>query len=511
MLSVLLALFNSLYASYVVQRGALLHQTLESNRVYAAKLASVTSHLLSDANHLLSYSVDAVGGHLDDQDLLIAEATRLRHQSQHFDSVLFLRADGWVAAVAPRNPDLADRRLDTPYTREILKLQQPHISQPFRGATGRWLVSLSYPVFDEEDRYQGAVVGSIFLHDRNVLARTLGQHYYRDGSYLYVVDRKGVVLYHPDTSRIGKTARYETIARAATSGVEGELRAIDANGVEMLAGFAWVNNANWGVVAQRPATSTLSMVDNLMWSTIRNAVPLLILLLLCVWWMSRLIAEPLWQLARIATDMEKRESAEQVSGVKSWYFEASQLKRALASGLTAVHDTLQNLRRESATDPLTGLTNRRGLTQSLQSYLRDDSRYAVLALDIDHFKQVNDTYGHDTGDRLLQHVAAVMRQSCRATDLPCRVGGEEFLMILPDTSLRDATAAAQRVHDLMAERSNPTGAPVTLSIGVSHYPETSPTTENLLKQADAALYEAKRGGRNRSVVAATLESASPSA
>ncbi len=500
-LSVLLALANSFYASYLVQREVLLRNTLESNRVYAAKLASVTNNLLNDAQHLLAFSAESLQGRTDDVALLTAEATRLQQQSQHFDSVLFLSPSSRVLAVSPPNVELANRELNTPYTKEVLTAQRPHISQPFKGATGRWLVALSYPIFDDNDVFQGAVVGSIFLHERNVLYRLLGQHYYRDGSHLYVVDRTGVVLYHPDPQRIGQSMDADMIAHTAASGVEGEKQARDADGRDMLAGFAWVNSANWGVVAQRPTASTLSRMDELIWSIARNTVPLLLLLLASIWWMSKLIARPLWQLASIAQDMEQRGSTERIGLVKSWYYEASHLKIALAAGLAAVQNTLQNLRRESATDPLTGLTNRRGLSSSMQAYLNDQGSYAVLALDIDHFKKVNDTYGHDVGDKVLQHVATLMRQSCRDTDLPCRVGGEEFVMILPQTSLHDALSAAQRLHDLLAATPSPTGEPITLSIGLAHYPETSARTDDLFKQADAALYDAKRNGRHRTQVA----------
>ncbi|MEI2416863.1 sensor domain-containing diguanylate cyclase [Orrella sp. JC864] len=501
MLSVLLAVLISFYAGYLVQRDVLLRNTLESNRVYAAKLASVTNHLLADAQHLLAYSVDMLQGRMDDAGRLGAEAMRLQQQSQHFDSVVFIDAHARVLAVSPPNTALANRELNSPYAAQVLAERRPSISQPYQGTTGRWLVGISYPIFGEDQAYLGAVIGTLFLHERNVLYRLLGQHYYRDGSQLYVVDRKGVILYHPDPERIGQPTGRDAIAQDAASGMEGERQAPDADGTAMLAGFAWINNASWGVVAQRPTASTIEHAGKLLWDTVGITLPLLSVLLLSIWWLSKLIARPLWQLAGIAQDMEQRDTSARIGQVKSWYFEAAHLKKALIAGLAAVHDTLQSLRQESATDPLTGLANRRGLALSMQGYLQSQQCYAVMAIDIDFFKRVNDTYGHDVGDRVLQHVAQVIRKNCRDSDLPCRIGGEEFLVVLPRASLDDARRAAQRLHEALAAAPTPTGETLTVSIGLAHYPDTSGHGEALLKHADAALYQAKRAGRNRTEVA----------
>ncbi|VFR40002.1 diguanylate cyclase/phosphodiesterase (GGDEF & EAL domains) with PAS/PAC sensor(s) [plant metagenome] len=501
LLSVVVALGNALYASYLVQREVLLRNTLEANRMYASKLAQVTNNLLQDAQHLLSYSTESLDGQLVAGPRLEAEADRLQQQSQHFDSVVFMRFDGMVLATSPSSIGLAGKLLESDVSRYIRKLQLPYISEPFKGSTGRWLISLSYPIFDDDDLYLGAVIGSIYLHERNVLSRLLGQHYYRDGSHLFVVDGKGIVLYHPDRRRIGLPAGNDTIIRSAMSGQEGDGQLRDADGVDMLAGYAWVNTANWGVVAQRPTATTLARLDELLWVTVRNALPLLLLLLPGIWWMSKLIAQPLRRLASIARRMDDGASADEIKQVPSWYFEAQQLKRALQAGLDSVHRIMQGLRRENATDPLTGLTNRRGLTTVLREYLHNDSRYAVLALDIDHFKQVNDTYGHDVGDTLLVHLASILQQNSREADLACRSGGEEFMMVLLHATLAEAQVAAQRLHDQLRLQPNPIGQPITISIGIAHYPETTSRPEDLLKQADQALYAAKRGGRNRTCLA----------
>jgi len=156
------------------------------------------------------------------------------------------------------------------------------------------------------------------------------------------------------------------------------------------------------------------------------------------------------------------------------------------------------------TDPLTGLPNR----SALQRAMAGAGEGALLAVDIDHFKQLNDTHGHAAGDAALRHMAAIFRRVLRDEDVPARVGGEEFALWLPGTRHHTAMEVAERVRAAVAETPwEWANVPVALrcSIGVASTPETSSVTANLLAAADAALYRAKEGGRNR------VEPAVPSA
>jgi len=123
-------------------------------------------------------------------------------------------------------------------------------------------------------------------------------------------------------------------------------------------------------------------------------------------------------------------------------------------------------------------------------------------VDVDGFKDVNDTYGHDLGDALLRHLAAVMRREVRAEDMVCRIGGEEFLLVLADTSLHTAMTLAERVRQSIAGAafiSGEVNCKVTVSVGVALREPGMQRVEELIKAADNALYAAKAGGRNRVV------------
>jgi len=156
----------------------------------------------------------------------------------------------------------------------------------------------------------------------------------------------------------------------------------------------------------------------------------------------------------------------------------------------------------AATDGLTGLPNKRAVTEALNRMLAQASTtgspLALLLLDLDHFKQINDQRGHAVGDQVLANVGAVLRSVLRAQDFAGRNGGEEFAVILPDTEMSAATEIAERIRAAIAEISLPgTEVSVTASIGVGGFPHHGSTLERLERLADAALYLAKRHGRNR--------------
>jgi two-component system cell cycle response regulator len=172
-----------------------------------------------------------------------------------------------------------------------------------------------------------------------------------------------------------------------------------------------------------------------------------------------------------------------------------------------LRDRLEESVELALTDALTGLNNRRYLETHLKA-LAEQARAAnrplsVLFADVDSFKAINDTYGHDAGDAVLRELASRLRRNTRNIDLACRIGGEEFVVVMPDVGADRASQAAERLRACIAgepfqvdgERS----LQVTASVGIATLDGVHDSAEGLLRRADQALYLAKRGGRNRVV------------
>lgn len=170
----------------------------------------------------------------------------------------------------------------------------------------------------------------------------------------------------------------------------------------------------------------------------------------------------------------------------------------------------QHTRHLAITDPHTGLFNYRHYMDQVASLVNQaqltGSNFSLLMLDMDHFKQVNDTYGHPTGDVVLEQTARLIRLCCRQMDMVFRYGGEEFAVILPETDKQATTQVAERIrervasHTFVTKQGHSVDFPLSFSIGVASYPEDGFTQVDLLLSADRALYAAKRQGRNRVVL-----------
>lgn len=160
----------------------------------------------------------------------------------------------------------------------------------------------------------------------------------------------------------------------------------------------------------------------------------------------------------------------------------------------------EKLRTQSLRDPLTGLYNRRYMEDALERFLslaeRSGTSTAVMMIDLDHFKKLNDQHGHAKGDAVLRDVAAQLVGGLRPSDVVCRYGGEELMVILPDCSMDDARIKAESLRLRIEGLSEVHEAAVTASIGIAAVPETSTSQADLMAMADAALYQAKTNGRN---------------
>jgi diguanylate cyclase (GGDEF)-like protein len=186
------------------------------------------------------------------------------------------------------------------------------------------------------------------------------------------------------------------------------------------------------------------------------------------------------------------------------------LASAIADGMSLALANMglrEKLRNQALRDPLTGLYNRRYMEDCLQRFVRladrENREVSVVMVDLDHFKKLNDTHGHAFGDAVLRDTALTIVSTLRETDIVCRYGGEELVVILPDCNLERAADKAEALRTRVAALSQTHGADISASFGVSSVPYTSASVTDLLAAADAALYKAKQNGRNQVVMAPT--------
>lgn len=163
---------------------------------------------------------------------------------------------------------------------------------------------------------------------------------------------------------------------------------------------------------------------------------------------------------------------------------------------------LQQVQRMADVDALTGVPNRRSFETAIEREVSRSNRtgeeLTLILLDLDHFKSLNDSFGHQAGDEMLRKVGAVLSEACRASDTPARYGGEEFALVLPTCGKAEAFETSERLRELIAAVDSP--RPITVSAGVATYPVHGVSAADLVKAADEAMYESKAEGRNRTTI-----------
>lgn len=209
-----------------------------------------------------------------------------------------------------------------------------------------------------------------------------------------------------------------------------------------------------------------------------------------------------WSERDIEVLVELAHSAMREMRLRNALREADALNQQLLAQIQRVDELNRALGELATTDALTGLNNRRAFDHSLQLEMavveRRNIPLSLLMLDVDHFKRINDNFGHETGDKVLIAIAQILNGCARLVDVVARVGGEEFAVILPNTDADGALEVAERMRTAVAQ-ANWLAQPATISIGVATLQIKEPASR-LYSRADAALYEAKASGRNRVVM-----------
>ncbi|MFD0586616.1 sensor domain-containing diguanylate cyclase [Paenibacillus sp. GCM10027627] len=484
------AAIGSLYA-WKENKEALTESYLNSNYQYAKKVATNVSEIVGFMEDTLAEIAARYGR----EELSEAELDVWLKANRHNFNSLFVVDESFQVVSA--SPDRVKSRIGQQATSEIGQTsgfeRAPLVSGPFTEA-GHDFIILTVPIVDRSGRYGGYAAAIINLDESNALSRLLNEHFYGDDSYLYVANSEGKLLIHPNQTRIHKEVDNEVVIKGM-QGISGSQRVTKRNGDSFFAGYAFEPVTGWIIVSQTPVSILKGPLDHLVQSMLIHTLPLFLLVWIVSLLLSLTISRPLYALASFS----ERNSGGGTLGISklpppsSWIYEVRQLHISLGNRIRAWSW-------EAQTDGLTGIANRRAFDRCIGEWLGRGDAFALILLDIDYFKKVNDSYGHLAGDEVLRFVAAHLQSAMRDGDLCFRFGGEEFGVLAKYADQRQAMAMAEKLRLNLAAAESPVGESIHFSIGIALHEGGEGEAGSLIGKADKALYRSKEEGRNRSSV-----------
>ena len=384
------------------------------------------------------------------------------------------------------------------------------------------LIDFSAPVFDRENKLLGVVATHAnWKWVDNVIHDSLSETDVSNGVQVMIVEEDGKVLYpnQSDFSLPAQLSQYPANSMLRWPDQDEYLTTV----IRLPEGAG--NQLPWQIVMRQPISTALQAIQELHRQLILLSF---VAALLCIWFIYRFsnsISRPLELLVSTVTDIQYGSDDVKfpdIKGIREFSFlkdaiykmtmsllihekELQVMNHTLEQKVQERTEELEQLNHElqsiARKDALTGLKNRRAASEDLEQvyglYLRKPEPYAVIMLDVDFFKRVNDSYGHETGDIVLKQVSQILMHSVRSTDLIARYGGEEFLVLLHNVELEAARHIAEKIRQAVAEHQFVTVGNVTISCGVAMSSAAYQNAYDIVRHADASLYLAKTSGRNR--------------
>lgn len=503
LLSVVVTVAISAFVGYGSEKRSLTRTTYELNQVYASKISDTVNGLFANMFESLDVFGRFIAADLERSDLH-EQFELFQRTHTNFNAVFAIDRDGRLVEGSNVVPEDIGTRIESPGVNQALRDRTPIVSEPYKSAkTNKLIVMVSQPLTDANGQYAGFIGGSIRLHETNIFQQILGNAASReDGSYAYVTTGSGMLLYHPEADLIGQKATEDKVSKAVSHGESGNASVEDSDGKTLLASYAYIEKPSWAIVSQTPNAAVLSSARLLVEKLLLYMLPALLAFAAVIYWVVGKLASPFASLALFARRLSPAQSGkDQLPRIHEWSYEANELHKAFGRAVRHFRYQFDHLTTEAHTDALTGLYNRRSLDEFVKDRIGKRVPFSYVIMDLDRFKSVNDTFGHEKGDEVLRFLADAMKRLPGDGSVSCRLGGEEFVVLLPGDDAAVARQAAERVRQYMADTVSPIGTPVTVSIGIAIYPAMAQTAESLYRLADDALYQAKGQGRNRVVLA----------
>jgi len=377
-----------------------------------------------------------------------------------------------------------------------LRPDDAFIGDPYWDAgLGKAVMVLAIPIHQADGRFFGALAAKSNLQS---VADLLQRVTPGDSADVYLMTSQG------SSADLMRTKVPKPTAQLL-SDREGTVVAYKrADGQDVVGALQRAPQLRWAAVAETPSAEAFRELDRLRAVTAWILFALLAVVGLMAWVLGVRVVRPLGRLSDAAAKIAAGDLT--VDLHVGGGGEVGYVARVFGDVVTRLREreSRGELERLSVTDALTGLYNRRHLMGTLASEAQRSRRlrrtFSVLLLDVDHFKQYNDTQGHLAGDSALVKIADILRHTTRGVDCVARYGGEEFVVMLIEASVSTGATVAERIRARVAAEAFGAGK-MTVSVGVAEYPAHGDSPEALIASADAAMYQAKSGGRNRMVVA----------
>lgn len=368
---------------------------------------------------------------------------------------------------------------------------------------GRALMSVAVGITAVDGRFLGALAAKLNL---GAVADTISRFAPGESGEVYLITRQGTLVLssRESSAALLESALSESALRSLRQLPGQSVSYSNHRGTDAVGALVPIPALDWAVVSEIPRAEAFAQIAGLRNFTILTVLALFVVIGLIAYVFGLTIVRPLNRLSHGAAQVAAGDLSVSLPVLGSG--EAAYVTEVFNDMVARLREGREELEKLSRTDALTGLPNRRNLVETLDREVRRARRaqrpFTLLMIDVDHFKQYNDTFGHLAGDEVLGGIAAILTECIRTVDYAARYGGEEFTVLLPETPLAGALEVAERIRNRVAGEEVRNRQHVTVSVGVGEFPTHGDSPEAVMAGADAALYEAKQQGRNR-VQAAT--------
>ncbi|MDR3481766.1 MAG: diguanylate cyclase [Burkholderiaceae bacterium] len=457
-------------------------------------------------------AADLAPSTLEQPDRLAAWLKDRQRINPLFSGLLVIKPDGhrllasWPALLGQAQLDYADIE----WFRAALKSDRAVIGTPTHGRLdGTPLMFTAQQVRNSDGQTVAVLAGFSLLDAPGFLDSLQKTRLGASGGFLLISPSDKLFVASSDPSMVltaTPPVGVNPLHDRAMLGYRGTGVTTNAKGVEEIAAFVSVPSTGWFVVARMPTEEAFHPIATMRDLALKGTLAILLLMTVLVTVFLSVVLRPLVEVGRAMREMASGTRAlaqlpvRRSDEVGDMVLAFNRLVAALHEKEATLKNTLEKLDHLAGTDTLTGAWNRRQFDEVLEWELDRATRHghpiSLILLDLDLFKHVNDDYGHAKGDQVLRDVADCIRAELRKSDSLTRWGGEEFMILMPNTQLSNALVLAERLRACIAAQSTEKLCGVTASIGVAEF-DGSETAEQWVARADAAMYVAKNKGRNR--------------